>query len=292
MVSVLRWIKQYPIPSFILAAFGISWAAWIPMAALGIDFNTQAGWWLYLIGSFGPSLAGLLLARTLYGAAGMWELFSSLWRKPLRVAWLITAIGLPFVVMGAALSMQAILGGTRPDFSDPARLGSLLVVAFIRITFIGGPLGEELGWRGFALPRLQARRSALRASLLLGLVWGLWHAPIYFIPGTGQYEMAQQGQFLFSFASFLVWTLALSILLTWLYNNTAGNLLVVLLFHSAVNTAASLPLLLNAPGMAMMLNGAFTWLAALVVILVMGGDKLSRSPITPDTEPDLAISNL
>lgn len=172
---------------------------------------------------------------------------------------------------------------------EPIRPGLILLGTFTRIFFIGGPLGEELGWRGFALPRLQAQHSALRASLQLGLAWGLWHAPIYFIPGTGQYEMAQEGQLLFSFISFIVWTLALSILLTWLYNETAGHLLVVLLFHAAVNTAANLPSLLNAPGMALMLNGGFTWLAALIVILVAGGSRLSRS-VTRETGQDLAIT--
>lgn len=292
MHAVVRLVRQFPVLAFVLAAYAISWSVWIPIVILGISFNTQTGWLLYLIGSFGPSLAGLLLMGMLHGAAGPWKLLSGLWRRPMHGIWLAAAIVLPFLIMGAALATQAVLGGARPESSNPLALAMVLVGAFLRITITGGPLGEELGWRGFALPRLQTHQSALRASLLLGLVWGVWHAPLYFMPGTGQYGMAQEGQLLFSFASFLVWTLALSILLTWLYNNTAGNLLVVLLFHAGVNTAANLPSLLNAAGVAVMLNGGFTWLAALVVILIAGGKSLYRSAQPAGSGGDLTASGL
>lgn len=278
MPAVGRFVKQFPVLTFFLAVYAISWGAWIPMALLGINASTQTGWLVYLFGSFGPSLAGLLLTGILVGPAGAWQLLRRLWPGSLQIVWLVTALGMPFVIMGAALAVQVILGGPAPQLNQPLSLGGILLWTYLRTAVTGGPLGEELGWRGFALPRMQARQSAVGASLLLGLVWGAWHAPIYFIPGTGQYEMAVQGQFLYSFLFFLVWVLALSILLTWIYNNTRGNLLAVLLFHAGVNTAGFLPAILNAPGGAIMLSGLFTWFAALLVLSWGGGKKLSNQP--------------
>src|SRR5918912_3555685 len=86
---------------------------------------------------------------------------------------------------------------------------------------------EEIGWRGYALPRLQRRFAPLPASLLLGIVWGCWHAPQWFIPETGQ-----QG---FAFPAFLVWVVALSIMFGWIANGTRGSVLLVILSHAATN---------------------------------------------------------
>ena len=118
----------------------------------------------------------------------------------------------------------------------------MLLVEFVRVLFLGGPLGEELGWRGFALPRLQGRHTALTSSVVLGLVWGLWHIPLYFVPGTGQYEITRSGNGVaFAIGGAATWTIGLSVLFTWLFNQTRGSLLVVIGFHAAVNLAALFP---------------------------------------------------
>jgi membrane protease YdiL (CAAX protease family) len=112
------------------------------------------------------------------------------------IVWLAmaaTSLGID-TASGRALNVVAGYGPT---------VAALVAAEFVRVLFLGGPLGEELGWRGFALPRLLARRSPFGASVLLGVVWGLWHAPLYFVPGTGQFEFAQaSGSFLVPFSAF------------------------------------------------------------------------------------------
>ena len=145
----------------------------------------------------------------------------------------------------------------------------------------GGPMGEELGWRGFALPRLQQHRNALDASIFLGLIWGLWHLPLYFVPGTGQSEMLGTGTSpAFAIGGFLGWTIGLSVLFTWLFNQTGGSLIVVIRFHTAVNLAAFLPAAVGSGGAASLLNVVLTWLVAIGVVVRCGRARLaSASPV-------------
>jgi hypothetical protein len=106
----------------------------------------------------------------------------------------------------------------------------------------------------------------LAASILLGLVWGLWHIPLYFVSGTGQFEMLRAGTSpAFAIGGFVGWTIGLSVLFTWLFNQTGGSLIVVILFHAAVNLAAFLPSALGSVGAASLLNVLVTWIVAILV---------------------------
>jgi membrane protease YdiL (CAAX protease family) len=134
-------------------------------------------------------------------------------------------------------------------------------------------LGEELGWRGFALPRLQARHGALRASVALGVVWALWHLPLFAVPG------APQGQVPFSL--FLAQAVALSVLFAWAYNGTSGSLPIVLLLHASVNTwAGALRILPEATGSLLpwLLATALACVVAVALVLAYGPSTLSQSP--------------
>ncbi|WP_268963451.1 CPBP family intramembrane glutamic endopeptidase [Reticulibacter mediterranei] len=129
----------------------------------------------------------------------------------------------------------------------------------------GGPAGKEPGWRGFALPKLQDRYSALGANLILGVLWTVWHLPFYFIPGTSQSTTP--------FFVFALGTLANSILFTWVYNHTRGSVLMTFLFHNALNiTALYLPLSLWDQWQGV----AAQCLVALVVVIAAGPARLSR----------------
>ena len=144
----------------------------------------------------------------------------------------------------------------------------MVLAEFVRVLFLGGPVGEELGWRGFALPRLQQHRNALDASILLGLIWGLWHLPLYFVLGTGQSELLRAGTSpVFAIGGFIGWTIGLSVLFTWLFNQTGGSLIVVILFHASVNLAAFLPTAVGSGGPASLLNVVITWLVAIGVVV-------------------------
>jgi hypothetical protein len=148
------------------------------------------------------------------------------------------------------------------------------------VLLLGGPLEEELGWRGFALPRLQARRSAFSASVLLGAIWGIWHIPLYYVSGTGQHETAGAAGTAFAIGAFVVWTIGLSILFTWLFNQTRGSLIVVMLFHAAVNLGAFVPGAVGSTGAASFLYALVTWIVALVVAARFGHENLAARPRT------------
>ena len=103
----------------------------------------------------------------------------------------------------------------------------LAAVNFVLVLLLGGPLGEEFGWRGYALPALQERYSWRFASLILGVVWGVWHLPLFYIADTAQSHIP--------FALFMLSTIALSVLFTWLFNRAGGSVLPALVLRTSVN---------------------------------------------------------
>ncbi len=259
-------LTRRPVAAFFVLTYVISWAIWLSMVVLSLDIQTLLGRVLNIVAIFGPTLAGLILTAVHHGSSGVGQLIGRLWRPQPRPAWIGVALFLPLVIMAAAAALAFFLGEL--TLATAASAGWLLLLGeFVRIFFFGGPLGEEIGWRGYALPRLLRDHSPMKASVLLGLVWGMWHAPIYAIAGTGQNEMLRSGgSFPFLFAAFVVWTMGLSILFTGLYRLARGNLLVVILFHTAVNTAVFLPSFIGVQsGLVPLLNAGLTWLAAILV---------------------------
>lgn len=126
-----------------------------------------------------------------------------------------------------------------------------------------GPLGEELGWRGFALPRLLKRRSALSAGVILGIIWGVWHLPAFIIAGTPQNNM--------SFPIFMISIVALSVLMTWAFKGTRGSVLAAALIHWAFNTCSDMT------RMPLALFSAGVLVIAAAVVVAIEGPGLSRS---------------
>lgn len=214
---------------YLLLAFIWSWAVWIPIAAL-VDDLSAPHYVLVAVGAFGPSVAGLLCTARDEGRAGVRRLLASLlaWRVPAR--WYALAVGGPLTV--ALLSIAGYQLAVGEDmFSELETTTVLLVpVGLLAAVFVGS-LQEELGWRGYALPRLLARRSAMSAALLVGVAWALWHLPLYAIA---------DGQTRAPLAIFLVSVVALSLIYTWLWLVTAGSLLIAVVLHSATNVASAL----------------------------------------------------
>lgn len=257
---------RHPLAAFFVLTYAISWTIWLLMAALSLDIQTSLGRTLNIVAIFGPTLAGLMLTAVRQGRSGLGQLLGRLWRPQPRPAWVGVALLLPLALIAAAAALAFLLGDL--TLSSAASAGWLLLLGeFIRILLFGGPLGEEIGWRGYALPRLLRDHSPFKASVLLGLVWGVWHAPLYAIAGTGQNEMLRSGgSFPFLFVAFVVWTIGLSILFTWLYKMAQGNLLVIILFHTAINTAVFLPAFMGVQsGTVPLLNAGLTWVAAIIV---------------------------
>jgi len=150
------------------------------------------------------------------GKPGVKDLLGRILRWRVGVRWYAIAVGLPVVLTLAAAGAHLLLG------APPAlRLGRLSVLEPVIFVLV---VGEELSWRGYALPRLLARRSALAASLILGLLWGVWHLPTFLVPGAPQYGLP--------LPAFVLLTMAYSVLFTWIYIHTKGSVLIATVLHS------------------------------------------------------------
>ncbi len=210
---------------FVALAFALSWGCWLLAPVVrGASAGLASG--LMMFGGFGPTLAAVVLVGWAGGWAGLrsWLTRCLQWR--VGWGWVVLALGLPLGVVALAAAVHIGLGGTLPP--SPARGQGLATVAsFGLILLLGGPLGEEFGWRGYALPALQKRYGWRLSSLILGVGWGCWHLPLFFLANTTQSQIP--------IALFLVSTVASSVLFAWLATRTAGSLIPVILFHTAIN---------------------------------------------------------
>lgn len=213
---------------FFSITLGLSWFIfWGPLAVFqvpAISFVTgkTGPWWaitLFITGGFVPSLTALVLTAATEGRAGLRGMGRRLIRFNIGWRWYLAAV---VVTMAGALGQIAIiflLGQTFDWSLFITQLGSFIPLIIL------GPLSEELGWRGYALPRLQTRWNALAASLIVGVFWALWHLPLFLMPGTSQHELN------IPFAGFLVGLTAVSVIFTWLNNNTGSSLWTAVFFH-------------------------------------------------------------
>jgi membrane protease YdiL (CAAX protease family) len=233
--------KQYALPFFFLLAYLFTWSNWLPQAltSRGIA-SVQVPDFLTIVSGYGPALAAIIVASLAYGSQGLREIFSRLVRWRVGIQWYLIALLLPAFVILLATSINKWTGGAVPDFSSapfpfgPAETPFLQKFVILILVFTLGfdGLGEEIGWRGFALPKLLEGRSALVSSLILGALWAVWHFPFALTKGTFLSEVPLYW--------FFINLLALSIMYTWIFNNTNGGLLPVLLFHAAGNTIGNL----------------------------------------------------
>ena len=193
----------------------------------------------------------------------------------------------------SAVGLTALLGGFSPDICklqhlpDGAPL-TFLPVLFLLILVVGGPLGEVLGWLGYALPRLQAGHGALASSVVLGLLWAGWHLPLFWLPPSAHFGMVQgNGSYAFFIAQMFLRGVLLSVFFTWLYNSTKGNLLLPVLLHASINTWDAWINPFDRAALPMFLLFEDLVLVGLAVIVVRwtGALRLSHTPIVSPARP-------
>jgi uncharacterized protein len=260
-------IQQHPLASFFVLAYAISWLLWIPLVVSGGGTPTGLGLVLALLGSLVPSAVAILLVAVLHGKAGVRKLLRRLLMWRVGVGWWVAVVLLSTLAVGA-VGFSVLFGGDAPDL-DVTIPG--VVFLFLFSIFPGSAGGEEIGWRGFALPHLQRARSALAASVVLGAAWGVWHLPLYLL-GTDNRPLGL-------FPAWVLLTVAASVILTWMYNGTGGSLLIVVLFHAASNLPLTVLLepLEDQVAQPFLIYVALMILAATVVVAVTGPANLSRT---------------
>jgi uncharacterized protein len=247
---------------FLVATFTWSWTLW----TLASRWELPGAWadGLVVAGRFGPSLAAIAVTLAAAGRDGLAALLAPFrrWRAPIWL-WLVVVFG-PIVVVLAAIGLASLLGTPPGPFNDPGT-AYLVVPVFVVILVAGGPLGEELGWRGFALDRLQHRTNPVAASVLLGVMWGLWHLPLFRDPTQVQASLP--------ILLYLGQTTSTAVLYTWLWNRTR-SLPMVLVLHTVTNLAAGVfPLLRPEAADHLAFGFAVTIAAtgALLLIVATGG---------------------
>jgi membrane protease YdiL (CAAX protease family) len=269
---------RYPVAIGFLLMFALTWPLDLGLAAQSrglLPFHIPPILGLFV--GYGFVATSLIMTGVASGRAGIVALLRRL---------LIWRVGLPWygvVLFGAAaidlvaIGIHVLLGGAMPDFAQPfARqlIGpslNLWLGALVFLVYQVLANGEEFGWRGYALPRLQARYSALVASLIIGAIWAFWHLPKFLTAGDAHD---------YSFWFFALHEIGLAILFTWVLNNTRGSLLMALLFHAALNTAdIFLPIIPTAGGdtRSMLIAMGLHCVSALVVVIV-AGPNLGRQP--------------
>jgi len=203
---------------FFLLTFAVTWACFFGSAALG-----GLGGPLFLLGVFAPALVALALTARADGRKGIEALLGRILHWQVGARWYVFAVGYMAAVKLTAALVHRAATGAWPRFGETPLV--LMVLAIVVSTWVQA--GEEIGWRGYALPRLAERLGLGPASLLLGVIWAVWHLPLFFIPGADT-----SGQ---SFPLYLVQVTALSVALAWLYWKTDGSLLLVMVLHAAIN---------------------------------------------------------
>jgi uncharacterized protein len=247
----------FPLVAFFALAYALSWLILVP-AGLGL-LPDSAGILAWLA-PFGPAVAAFVVTALTGGRPAVGQLLRRMVQWRVGIHWyLLILFGVPLVEL---LGAFAVLGSVPLDDlakNWPLIFTSYLPQVLVAVVVIG--LAEETGWRGFALPRLQERRGPLVGTAVLAMVWALWHLPNLLFGGwTGA-----------SYALWLVGTLAVAFVYTWLFNNTGGSILLVALLHAAINMSSGLVLDL-VPGIedefGVQLNGAIA-IACVIVALVL-----------------------
>jgi uncharacterized protein len=262
---------------FTICAFAISWICWLPVIAsdrhLGFVAPSVTPL-LIVLGTFGPFLAAVSMVARRSGFKGLAEFVGQAFKWRVGLRWYFVALLAPGLIRIVVLIVHVLKGGSFPDLSDPARWLAI-PATFVAVLLIGGPTGEEFGWRGYLLQRVQPKIGMLGASFVIGIISAFWHLPLFFIPAAVQSHLP--------FALFLVRTVALSIISTWIYNGTRRSLLFVLLFHASLNTWPNTLYILQEEGtLGPYISTSIIycgWAAQLVILGLLrgGGDRRSQA---------------
>lgn len=265
------WIQKHQLLSFFTLSYALAFGATFTYIYLRLGQISQ-GWSLqWFLNAFSPTISALIISWIIGRKIEIKRLLSGFTRWNVGWFWYFAAAFLFLGPLAFALIYGALghpISGIKPGMTMSVILGQLVFTVF------SGPLSEEAGWRGFALPRLQSKYNALVSSLILGVIWCCWHIPLFFLPGS-----SQQG---IPFPIYLMLVVTVAIYFTWLYNNTRGSLVITVLAHFSFNMSGGFiagTLGLLPPMILYMAAGSMLFLTVIGVIIYFGGKSLSRKPL-------------
>ena len=278
--NVVAWVKRHQLMAYFILAYALSWLFVSPLVAAGLHLITPIvpdAW--HAFGALGPIVAAFVVTALVAGRRGVRQLLASMGQWRVGLGWWFAAALSPFILFIGSAALLRLVGQPWPDlgllaakFGDSAWLFGAFFAAIVY-----GP-GEEPGWRGFALPRLQKRWNALAAAAILAVFWALWHSAYF----TYRYHLG-----LMDVVFFFLGVFAGSIWLTSLYNGTRGSLLMVILWHVAWNAVNAMAAVVSGTLVAMLTMEVIV--AAVVIVVVWKPSTLApahkQPPETPSETP-------
>jgi membrane protease YdiL (CAAX protease family) len=256
MHGITLSIKRHPLVAYFVLAYALAWMLIPLVLSVSVAFG--------LLALFGPAIAAISVTGIVEGRSGVKQLLRRAVQGRTELKWIAVAVGLPILISAMVVILNAVLLG-KPIVLVPNEAPTFTLIIGLLV------IGEEIGWRGFALPRLQTRFNSLTASLILGGLWAAWHLPNAFIPGFEYYLTA--------FPVFLVYVVSMTVLFTWLANRTRGSVWIAWLFHAAINISAGFLFIGD--------NLRQWWLSAVVfaltalIIVTANGPNLARQTTAP-----------
>ena len=267
--ALIAWIKKHQLISFFVLTYLITFKVQFLFAFLQPSKPMQNWSLVWFFSVFSPSISALIIAAVIGGRSEVKRLLSGFTRWKVGLRWYFAAA---FLFIGPLLItlIYMALGN-----SNPVSLAGITLISFLGqvvFNFFSGPFSEELGWRGFALPRLQMKHNALVSSLILGVIHTFWHLPLYFIAGSSQMGIP--------LPIYLVLVTSVNIYINWLYNNTRGSLVIAVLAHFAFDATGLLTeyLKLMPPMLFNMTAGPMLGMLVIVIVIVFGAKHLSKKP--------------
>jgi membrane protease YdiL (CAAX protease family) len=255
--------------AFVVLTFALSWTLWW---ASGVTSPTGPNTFVFLLGVFAPGIVALGLTAVSSDRAAVVALLRRLIDWEVAGRWYLFAAGYIVAIKLTAALIHRVALGSWPVFGQDNLL--LMFGAAVFSALIGSQAGEELGWRGYALPKLAERFGLGPGSIVLGVIWALWHLPLFFAPVGDTF-----GQ---SFPLYLLQVVAISVTMAWLYSRTRGSLVPVMLLHAAINNTkdivpsaeagATNPWALSHSPVAW-LTVALLWLCAVYFLIQMRGQR-------------------
>lgn len=284
MKPLSEFFKRHSLVIGILLMFVLTWPIDLSNAGL-MPFKVP--FIIYLFLGWGFGVASIIMTGLTLGKTGVISLLKRYLHWRVGWKWYLVAFLLAPTLIVGGVYLNAAMTGVPPDFSTvmayrifgTSAYLPLYILPFFIIDFIAN--GEEIGWRGYVLPRLQSKYSALTSALILGVIWGVWHLPKFLTHWNT-----------ISFAWFMAHTVAASVLYTWLYNGTKGSLLLVTLFHASSNTAGVFMPMANTVSSGNMGTYVIFVLlevaAAILIIVATGPQRLSRTePMQVQEQPPI-----
>ncbi len=227
-----------PLLMYFVLAYAFFWGflilIFLILGLLGLSPTNLPGWLFScfnIIGSWMPNLAAVTMIGLTIGAAGNRKLLEQYCNVHIPARWFLIALA-PIPLMFAAAGFYNLAGGTAPG--NQAGLPVVFWIDLIVMSLLTGATGEEGGWRGFALPRLQNRFGPLAGTLILGLAWDFWHIPLWMMSGMAGMELLKY------ILAFSVGLIGLTFFMTWLYNKAPNSLVPMIIAHFSLNFSAGL----------------------------------------------------